>query len=523
MSREQMGGTTDPRPSFLSLPLEIRQQIYRILLPSQDVPVRSHQWSNLIESPDDYLQLTIVNRQISDEAREILYSSTASTVVLSDQTTKFLGYRDHSMCQSLLLYHIPRMRPVHYMKHWQLSILFKDYGSEYREPDIGEALDLVSAELAKVPDLQTLKISLPCLCNEKAMGSKDLQVAAWEHVRRSIEPLWPLRFNCQVRFITAQRWRPWENAVKEYETANPAPSILNRAAWHKWRLGRPEWWYPKDSERVDNAIKSAANKQCQEAACLDFAASFHDIKADIEGTSSAPDPLSSRRKIWLALRDYAVTWIPYHDPYVYVNALNPTWKALASASEKDFDTIARMAQQILRARWRYLHSSGKLERFFTFPAEYISSSSVWAQRLKGLKVDVDNQQHVCSDWLRMEKLTLKLRRMVRAIRRPTGNDLEVLEETWGTTMNDLEVAEETAETDTSVEDTTDYAATEEADSEESDSEDVEEEQWPPEDWWLQKTMTRTASVGTDQVAAAQAEGGEAAAAKTHQAPLAFSD
>ncbi|KAI4287709.1 MAG: hypothetical protein L6R35_003034 [Caloplaca aegaea] len=182
-----------------------------------------------------------------------------------------------------------------------------------------------------------------------------------------------------------------------------------------------------------------------------------------------------------------------------------------------------MAQQILRARWRYLRSSGKLERFFTCQAEGISSSSVWEQTLKGLKVDVDNQQNVCGDWLRTEKLTLKLRCMVNAIRRSTRNDLEVLEETWGTTMNELEVVEETAETDTSVEDTTDYAATEEADSQESDSEDAEEEQWPPEDWWLQKTTTRMASVGTDRVGAAQAEGGEAAAAKTHQAPLAFSD
>ncbi|KAL8645266.1 MAG: hypothetical protein Q9210_006804 [Variospora velana] len=493
-----MEGPTDPRPSFLSLPLEIRQQIYRILLPSQDVPVRSNQWSNLIESPNDYLQLTKVNRQISDEAREVLYSSTASTVVVSDQTTKFLGYRDLSVCQSLLLYHIPRMRPVHYMKHWQLSLLFEDYGSEYREPNIEEALDLVSAELAKVPDLQTLKISVPCLCNENAMESKDLlQAAAWEHVRRNIEPLWPLRFNCQVTFITAQRWRPWEDAVKGYETANPAPSILNRDAWHKWRLGRPKWWYPKDSERVDNAIKSAANKQCQEAACLDFAASFHDIKADIEGTPSPPDPLSARRKIWLALRDYAATWIPYHDPYVHVNALDPTWRALASASEKDFDTIARMAQEILRARWRYLRSSGKLERFFTCQAEGMPNSSVWEQILKGLKVDVDDQNNVCGNWLRMEELTLKLRHMVKAIQRPTWNDPEVLEETWGTTMNEPEEAEETAETDTSVEDTTDYAATEEADPEESDSEDVEEERWPPEDWWLQKTTTRRASVGND--------------------------
>ncbi|KAL8961153.1 MAG: hypothetical protein Q9193_002255, partial [Seirophora villosa] len=464
---------------ILRLPLEIRQHIYRMLVPSQDSPVRSNQWSNLVESPNDYLQLTRVNRQISDEAREVFYSCTASTTAVSILTTNFLGYRQNSVSHTFLLDSIPRMRPVRYMKHWQLSILLENYGSPDCETSIElgiePAIRAMCTEIVKVHGLQTLKVSLPCLCYGRKSIPKDiLQDSACEDVRRSLESLRQLRFKCKVVFITAQRWRPWEDAVKAYNTANPEPSLLNRDAWLKWKSGQPKFWVASDSEQVDHAVRSDANGQCPEAACVAFAKSFNDMKATIEGAAPS-DPLTSHRKTWLELRDCAMMLLPHCDSYIHHYVLDPTWRAVLSVSErrsdvkcldprcfddKRFEEIARTAKQILDARVKYLRSTGRLDRFFKFEAEGIPEI-LWEKRFKSAKVDVDGWIEQDLQW-QMEKLTYSMTKIADVAQEPTRLQREM--------------AEEAAETNTLMEYTT-----------ASDTEDDEEEYWPAKDWWVKKT------------------------------------
>ncbi|KAI4112590.1 MAG: hypothetical protein LQ345_006283 [Seirophora villosa] len=488
-----------------------------MLVPSQDSPVRSNQWSNLVESPNDYLQLTRVNRQISDEAREVLYSYKASTIIVSDLATNFLGYCQYFASHTVLLDSVPRMRPVRYMKHWQLSILFQDYGSDDSEAVIESAIEpalrAMSTELVKVRGLQTLKISLPCLCYGRESITKDiLQESACERVRRNLEPLRQLRFKCKVVFITAQRWRPWEDAVKAYETANPEPSPFNREAWLKWKSGQPKYWFPIYSAEVDHAVRSDANGQCPEAACVAFAKSFNDMKATIEGAVPS-DPLTSHRKTWLELRDCAMMLLPLCDSYIHHHALDPTWRAVLSVSERRFDErrfnqrrfhqkrfdtrrfdekhldqrcfdekrfeeIARTAKQILDARLKYLRSSGRLEHFLKFEAEGIPEI-LWEERFKSAKVDVDG-------WIEHD-----LQRQMERLTYSMGKIADVALES---TRHQREKAEEAAETYTLMEYTT--ASTTESDA---------EEDWPAKDWWVQKTAVSTAPVEAHQAETAQAE------------------
>ncbi|KAI4180768.1 MAG: hypothetical protein LQ348_005153 [Seirophora lacunosa] len=518
MSLERTEWLAAMEPPFLKLPLEIRQQIYRMLVPSQDSPVRSNQWSNLVESPNDYLQLTRVNRQISDEAREVLYSCTASTIVVSDLTTNFLGCCQFSESHTFLLESVPRMRPVRYMKHWQLSILFQDDGwgdsEAVIDSEIEPALRAMSTELVKVRGLQTLKISVPCLCYGRESITKNiLQESACERVRRNLEPLRQLRFKCKVVFITAQRWRPWEDAVKAYETANPEPSPLNREAWLKWNSGRPKYWFPSYSEEVDHAVRSDANGQCPEAACVAFAKSFNDMKATIEGAAPS-DPLTSHRKTWLELRDCAMMLLPLCDSYIHHYALDPTWRAVLSVSEsrfderrfnqrrfdrrrfdekcldqrcfneKRFEEIARTAKQILDARLKYLRSSGRLDQFFKFQAEGIPEI-LWEKRFKSAKVDVDDWIEHDLQW-QMERLTYSMR--------------EIADVALESTRHQREMAEEAAETNTLMEDPT-------ASATENDA----EEDWPAKDWWVQKTAVSTAPLEAHQAETAQAENATAEA------------
>lgn len=79
--------------SFMNLPLEIRPYFYRMTLPSQDLSMRSSNCAAIHGTPNEFMNLLLVNRQISDEARQVLYGGNSFTVAVSGDEARFPGLR----------------------------------------------------------------------------------------------------------------------------------------------------------------------------------------------------------------------------------------------------------------------------------------------------------------------------------------------------------------------------------------------------------------------------------------------
>jgi hypothetical protein len=76
-------------PSFLKLPLEIRQQIYNYVLPyTRSLPPPAHAASSVIWRRGN-INLMLTNRQICDECRNILYGSNTFVIDISFDGIKF--------------------------------------------------------------------------------------------------------------------------------------------------------------------------------------------------------------------------------------------------------------------------------------------------------------------------------------------------------------------------------------------------------------------------------------------------
>lgn len=185
-------------PSFMALPIDIRRHLYRMVLPCQDVPMGSGDWAKMTRIPNEFMNLLLTNKQVSDEARQVLYGSSSFTIAISAHGTGFLN----SVELDRVFRPFKTVPPL--IKNWQLRVGFRspcdmdtlDHDGRW----IREGLLTVSAELAKVPDLRTLKVSIPCLC-----GLYDYDEVSTDDVYKalafSLEPLQQLRFQGGVRFI----------------------------------------------------------------------------------------------------------------------------------------------------------------------------------------------------------------------------------------------------------------------------------------------------------------------------------
>ncbi|KAI4125376.1 MAG: hypothetical protein LQ338_004299 [Usnochroma carphineum] len=282
---------------FLRLPAEIRRYFYALVLPNQDVGIKSGEWAGDLDgAPNPFMNLLLVNKQISDEARTVLYGSNCFTIALSEDAARFTGY--HKDAQ----WFRPFKQSFPYIRNWQLRLRFDPryrLGSPLilNQYYIRQRVNAAVERLAGTPDLQTLKISVPCLCKKGEQTSND---TVRDSILFALEPLLPLRFLGKVRFIAAA------------PTKAPCDEVSMPMA----------------------ALMPAANMQCQQPACVAFAASFGHITTLLQ--SSGPrTALTSKQESWLQLKATAYSAARGSTASVrYV--LDNAWRAMENKSEAKF-------------------------------------------------------------------------------------------------------------------------------------------------------------------------------------------
>ncbi|KAL8894564.1 MAG: hypothetical protein Q9192_004219 [Flavoplaca navasiana] len=197
---------------FMKLPLELRRQVYQFMLPRQeeiydatydptyaynpkytydpthdmtlDRPGRAKYPHKRLENK--CMNILLANRQISNEAREMLYGLNTFTVRLFRDEIIFLEEPDDVWPDDIWTDPTSLSMPsLSYIKHWEIDIMFQE-GSEHKSfeadtpqeiqsmfghhddrygpPSEEEAIIMVADHLAKIEGLQSLRVKFPCLC-----------------------------------------------------------------------------------------------------------------------------------------------------------------------------------------------------------------------------------------------------------------------------------------------------------------------------------------------------------------------
>lgn len=132
--------------------------------------------------------LLATNKQVSHEAREVLYGLNPSTVVVAHNYTQFLSGSNET-ARYKLFPSTPSITPV---KNWQLDL--RPSGSFESRIRAG-ILDTVE-QTAKIGHVQTLKVQICCLCMTR--GSAE---SLNQNTRVMLQPLKTLLFEKSVTFI----------------------------------------------------------------------------------------------------------------------------------------------------------------------------------------------------------------------------------------------------------------------------------------------------------------------------------
>ena len=306
----------------MRLPPELRDYVYKLALPHQELP--NSGWAIMTGVPNESMNLLLVNKQISAEARKILYGLNTFTMVISTYHLSLLGSFDE-VKSNLKPIHAPPSLP--YIKNWQIALwpevrVFGSYGSGYGYGYGGfyekDAILSVCSEIAKVDSLQSLKLSIPCLCHFLAPEPfDDFEVKDIEDVHNTLVdlllPLNQLRFGGHVQIMTT-----------------PEPPSF------------PEKRDKKGYIRLANI----PHQQCSEPVCQSFAASFEPLRALLMGKST-PNSLTPHQTKWLDLKSQVAEsgidlWTGMSQ------ALFDTWDALESGSDEFFRAMVWRVEEKLR-------------------------------------------------------------------------------------------------------------------------------------------------------------------------------
>lgn len=191
----------------MRLPPELRDYVYKLALPHQESPTSG--WATVAGTPNESMNLLLVNKQISAEAPKILYGHNPFTMVISTYRSSLLGSFDEV---SWLLKPIQAPPSLLDDKNWQLALwpearLLRGTGYGYGDFYEKDAILSACSEIAKVDNLQSLKLSIPCLCWFFALEpDHDFGVYDIENVHDSLVdlliPLNQLRFAEHVQIMT---------------------------------------------------------------------------------------------------------------------------------------------------------------------------------------------------------------------------------------------------------------------------------------------------------------------------------
>ncbi|KAL8789304.1 MAG: hypothetical protein Q9213_001227 [Squamulea squamosa] len=322
---------------FMNLPLELRRQVYGLALPQQDIAKPSSHWANIVGTPNEFMNLLLVNKQISDEARNVLYGLNRFTMLITSSNTLFLG-----SFSKVNFVPFPTTPSLPFIKHWQMSLWpeFEDHDSRFRD-------GLLSAccEMARIPDLQTLTLVIPCLCHDyeyvrfcgcfqkyglcHCLDIDDVH----DNYVCTLAPLNQLRFKRNVQIVATAE------VLQHHDDTSDA------VLWPGW-----------DDKDDHITLSRCSHLQCQKPVCVSFAASFSSIRANLMGNTT---PLRSTedQNEWLELKQ-RVAELKKSAPELKGNsksaqelhrALQDTWDALDSGSNEYFRKMSREVSQKLRS------------------------------------------------------------------------------------------------------------------------------------------------------------------------------
>ncbi|KAL9629415.1 MAG: hypothetical protein Q9204_005286 [Flavoplaca sp. TL-2023a] len=333
------GKAEQPIFPFMDLPLEIRREIYSLVLPQQTPQSRSNGWATMDGIPNEFMNLLAVNKQVSDEARSVLYGLNTFTIVISQFRMLLPG-----SFTELEFLPFPTRPSLPFIKNWQIA-LWPTYRRIADRPDarFRDAVFSACSEIAKTRDLQTLTLTIPCLCENfqpRTIGryaryNKTHSYDGPEEVEdihdamiNYLAPFNQLRFKGKVEIITA---------------AKPTEQLWS---------GEP---FPKRFPETNNEegyiqLANHPHRQCQQPLCLSFAASFTPIAALLMGDTT-PVSLTEDQLEWLELKKSIHEERDHPECLVELeNALEELWDALDSGETEYWRSVEyRVRERILRS------------------------------------------------------------------------------------------------------------------------------------------------------------------------------
>lgn len=318
-----------PEFPFMKLLPELRCEIYSLVLPQQDSQSRSSGWLTMDETPNDFMNLLLVNKQISDEARSVLYGVNTFTMVISEYQTFFLG--SFTGQQQFLPFLTKPSLP--FIKNWQIALWPNEHhtGDDINEPGphFHDTVFSACSEIAKTQDLQKLKLSIPCLCN------RTCEYGGYEcHCRKN-------KIMEDTRDIFLDLFTPFnqlrfKGKVELVATPEPAEQL-----WSDENYGTPSRFPQSDDRLGYTRISKYSHHQCQEPRCVSFAASFGPVMATLMGDTT-PNRLTENQREWLDLKKRVAETCNYPlgrgNPTVPSTiALDNLWAALDSRESRYYE------------------------------------------------------------------------------------------------------------------------------------------------------------------------------------------
>ncbi|KAL8992893.1 MAG: hypothetical protein Q9169_006758 [Polycauliona sp. 2 TL-2023] len=328
-----------PKFPFMQLPLEIRREIYTLVLPRQDSQSHPNGWKSIDTKKNEFMNLLLVNKRVSNEARSVLYTLNTFTMVVFKHRYLLLGTLNINDFVTF-----PTKPSIPFIKNWQIA-LWPSY-ENLRGRSAAQFRDVVlsaCSEIAKTQELQTLTLSIPCICGHFQKMRADCRCGRrfCRHNLEEIEdihdgmisllaPFNQLRFKGRVKIIAAA-----EPSQQFYPGARgPYPSAFPESSNTKGHL----------------ACASHPHSQCQQPLCLSYAASFDPFRATLVGNTT-PLSLTKDQADWLDFKKRMNEHKEHADceDQLRMGHYMELWNALDSgSSEYWFGVRKRVEEHVLR-------------------------------------------------------------------------------------------------------------------------------------------------------------------------------
>ncbi|KAL8831996.1 MAG: hypothetical protein Q9170_005058 [Blastenia crenularia] len=300
--------------AFPKLPLELLRQVYDLVLPSQDLPRRSAEWVVMDGLPCRSMGLLLANKQVSSEAKEFLYGGNTFTMVVEAPQVLL------QQCSLAGLYQLIE-DPLPPIKHWQINVQTSpDWGVPGECFCTKESLLSVAAAMAKIPHLQSLKLSVPCLFNDTSWMCRRCHGEVVDccididFMRKGmgmiLAPMNQLRFEGEVRLIACT----------------------------------PLWKDDGDGDKEPDPGERAANQQCQIPRCVAFAASLAPFMDMLNGRTT-PLSLTHNQVAYIELKKRAnALHASGEASEIILKAVRRAWFALESGHDGYFEKMMEFAE-----------------------------------------------------------------------------------------------------------------------------------------------------------------------------------